>query len=164
MTKSLTSIYNDKYLSVPFLVNSHTFLQLDNFEEHRNLYTKEVHPNPKFSGKTIFETLQEYDPYFVEQYNKSFTFDGDTIEFITQNFYKTTVNKVIDELKTLKTTFISKVQQFFNDKNIFSDYGQINIARNNYGLAIFHTNSNNISIFNNMTYHINLTLPTQLNS
>lgn len=34
----------------------------------------------------------------------------------------------------------------------------------NHGMTVLHTNRNNVTIFNNGTYHINFTLPTQLNS
>lgn len=40
--------------------------------------------------------------------------------------------------------------------------GEIIYPPVNHGLALLHTNQNNVAIFNNGTYHINITLPTKL--
>jgi hypothetical protein len=42
-----------------------------------------------FNGKILFDFIAEKDAYFKDEYMKSYIFDGDTIEFVTQNFYKT---------------------------------------------------------------------------
>ncbi len=87
----------------------------------------------------------------------------DTIEFMTQHFYKTTIEDTIKELKHIKYQFITKLQNIFKKYNIYKDYGEINISKENHGFAMFLTNLNNTAIFNNMTYHFNFTLPTLLN-
>jgi len=94
---------------------------------------------------------------------KSYIFDGDTIEFITQNFYKTNIYEIIKELNSKKIEFIYRLQKVFKENNIFKDYGEINFCKTNYPFVSFMTNLNNCSIFNNMTYHFNFTLPTELN-
>ena len=100
-----------------------------------------------------------YDsPIFVDLYELSFTFDGDTVEFITQKFYKASLKNVITELQTIKKNFIDNIQPIFP----FKEYGKISIMQKNYPMAVHLTNLKNIAIFNNGTYHFNFTLPTQL--
>ncbi len=149
---------------VPILLNAHTFLKTDINNEHITTYSKNPAPNPKFNGKTIYDFLCEKDSYFKDEYMKSFIFDGDTIEFVTTNFYKVTIFDVISELKNNKNNFITKLNKIFIDNNIFSDFGEVKICSKNFPFASFMTNLGNYSIFNNMTYHFNFTLPTQLNS
>ena len=147
---------------IPILVNAHSFVKTDINNNHMTTYTTNPKPNPKFSGKTIYDFLCEEDEYFKDEYMKSFIFDGDTIEFISQNFYKTTVKEVIDNLLQARNTFINKLRTVFEKHKIFTDYGSINICETNYPFITFMTNFKNCSIFNNMTYHLNFTLPTQL--
>lgn len=149
---------------MPVLLNSHTFLKTDINNEHLTTYTKNPSPNPKFNGKTIYEFICEKDSYFIDEYMKSFIFDGDTIEFITTNFYKTNIYDVINELKNNKKIFIEKLKKIFQENKIFESYGEVEICKENLPFASFMTNINNYSIFNNMTYHINITLPTKLNT
>jgi hypothetical protein len=147
---------------VPILVNAHSFVKTDINNNHMTTYTTNPQPNPKFNGKTIYEFLCEEDSYFKDEYMKSFIFDGDTIEFISQNFYKSTVKEVISNLLDAKYRFINKLRIIFEKHKIFADYGSISICETNYPFITFMTNFKNCSIFNNMTYHLNFTLPTQL--
>jgi len=147
---------------VPILVNAHSFVKTDINNNHMTTYTTNPQPNLKFNGKTIYEFLCEEDSYFKDEYMKSFIFDGDTIEFISQNFYKSTVKEVISNLLDAKYRFINKLRIIFDKHKIFADYGSINICETNYPFITFMTNFKNCSIFNNMTYHLNFTLPTQL--
>ena len=94
---------------------------------------------------------------------KSYIFDGDTIEFVTNNFYKVTIYDAIKELINNKKIFIDKLKNIFNENNIFTEYGEIKISENNYPFVTFMTNLGKYCIFNNMTYHFNFTLPTKLN-
>ena len=148
---------------IPILVNAHSFSKTDLNNQHKTLYTKDPPPNPKFSGQTIFEYLCDKDKYFNDEYMKSYIFDGDTIEFVTNNFYKVTIYDTINELLNNKKKFIDKVKSIFNENNIFKEYGEISISENNYPLVTFMTNLGKYCIFNNMTYHFNFTLPTKLN-
>jgi hypothetical protein len=147
---------------VPILINAHSFVKTDINNNHMTTYTTNPQPNPKFNGKTIYEFLCEEDSYFKDEYMKSFIFDGDTIEFISQNFYKSTVKEVISNLLDAKYRFINKLRIIFEKHKIFADYGSVNICETNYPFITFMTNFKNCSIFNNMTYHLNFTLPTLL--
>lgn len=149
--------------TVPLLVNAHSFLKTDINNEHSTTYTTNPKQNPKYSGKTLYDFIIEKDSYFKDEYMKSFIFDGDTIEFVSQNFYKTTIDYAIDELDHNKRTFINKLKKIFKENKIFQEYGEIDFCNINHPFISFMTNLNNCSIFNNMTYHFNFTLPTKLN-
>jgi hypothetical protein len=83
---------------------------------------------------------------------------------MTQNFYKTTVKDVIKELVDEKTAFLKSLNKVFKEKGIYKEYGSVIYPRRNEPFVTYLTNPKNIAIFNNGTYHINLTLPTQLGS
>jgi hypothetical protein len=100
--------------------------------------------------------------YLADNFHKNFTFDGDTIEIITQNFYNTHQKSVIAEYKQLKKDFITNLQAVFSKNRVFPEYGEIGFIKDNHPFAIYLTNQNNIGIFNNGTLHFNITLPTQL--
>ena len=156
------NIKSRSFTVVPLLLNSHSFTKADIYNNSITTYSKNPIPNPKFSGKTLYEFICEEDPYFKDEYMKTFIFDGDTIEFINLNFYKKTIQDIIQELENNKKEFITRLQLIFKKYNIFEKYGNINIAKTNYPFVSFMTNLNNCSIFNNMTYHFNFTLPTKL--
>lgn len=148
---------------LPFFFNGHSFQKCDRRGQHKTTYEKVPKPNPKFSGKTIFQELQEFNPIlFMARHEQSFTFDGDTIEFITQDFYKTKVERAIQELISHKQEFLENVNTMFQLRRIFPDRGRLIYPPVNPGFAIFSTNPSNIAIFNNGTYHINITLPAEL--
>jgi hypothetical protein len=163
--KQMNDMFNDfKLYDMPIYFNCHTLTRTDVNNFHKTTYEKEPKPNPNFSGKTIFEILCEENPkIFIDEHEKSFTFDGDTIEFMTQNFYKSNVTNVLDELLESKYNFVSELNNIFKKKDIHQKYGLIKFPDINYGLVTFMTNFEHTSIFNNGTYHINLTIPTQLN-
>jgi len=154
---------NTNYSKVPLLLNSNSFIKTDTNNEPLTTYNKNPVPNPQFNGKTLFEFICEKDSYFSEQYMKTFVFDGDTIEFINLNFYKKTIQDVIEELEHNKKEFMTRLQKVFKENYIFNQFGIINLCKTNYPFVSFMTNFNNCSIFNNMTYHFNFTLPTKLN-
>jgi hypothetical protein len=83
---------------------------------------------------------------------------------MTQDFYKTTVKKVFTEFTESRKRFEKAIQTVFAEQCLLLEHGQIQWARQNHGLAVMATNQKNLAIFNNGTYHINLTLPTQLNA
>ena len=143
--------------SLPVLINGHYLTKCDTNGEHQTLFTKAPQkPNPKFLGKTNFEALKEADSWFAKEEDNSYCFDGDTIEFMTLDFYNTTISKVIKELIDKKKTFIKKV----SETNVLPK-GTV-FAEKNHGFAIMATNPDNLAIFNNGTYHFNFTLPTLL--
>jgi hypothetical protein len=151
-------IEKDKEYKLPVLINCHELLKNDLSGEPMNNYNTASTPNIKFSGKTVFQYMKEKNKYFEKEFEKSFCFDGDTIEFMTQTFYKTTINKVVDELILHKKTFLSNLNK------LHLPYGTLKYPEINHGFATFTTNQNNLAIFNNGTYHFNFTLPTLLDS
>lgn len=160
---SLQKILSDKEYYLPVLMNSHSFTKTDINNQHKVFDPIDNEPNPEFSGESIFEILQKHNPYFIDELQKEFIFDGDTIEFVTQKFYKTDIDSAITELATIKQGFIKNLQSAFHKEKIFTEYGSIKICSENHPFAIFISNNTNYSVFNNMTYHFNLTIPTELN-
>jgi len=153
----------DQKILVPILVNSHTFQKTDLNGEHKTTFERIPKPNPKFSGKTIFEWMKEQNPdVFAFDYEKAYLFDGDTIEFMTQRFYKAKVQDVIDELLTVEKEFMRAFNSLPRE-GILKTYGPLQIAQKNYPFATYLTNLKNNAMFNNGTIHINITLPTKLN-
>lgn len=157
------NIYSDNIVKLPLLINSHSFTHTDSQNNSRTMYTKLCEPNPKYSGKTLIETLSETNEYIKTQNDVSYTFDGDTIEFMTLNFYNANIDDVFTELRTHKTKFIQNINQAFEQGKIFSQYGKVQIMSDNYPFATSMTNLRNVNMFNNGTIHINITLPTLLN-
>jgi len=154
----------DQKILLPILLNSHTFQKTDINGEHQTTYERIPKSNPKFSGKTIFEWMKEQNPdIFLNDYDKSYVFDGDTIEFITQKFYKTKVQDVIDELIIIEKDFMRALNSLPRE-GIFKIYAPFQIAQKNYSFASYLTNLKNNAMFNNGTIHINITLPTKLNN
>ena len=155
------SINNTLY--IPLLINSHSFTKTDKNNNSQKLYTKNSIINPDFNGKTLIEELQESNEYFKKAINNKWLFDGDTIEFITNNFYKSTLIDILNELHENKLEFINNLNHSFEKHNIFTNYGKVKFMNSNYPHSTYLTNLNNIAMFNNGTLHYNLTLPTMLN-
>jgi hypothetical protein len=154
----------DKEILIPIIVNSHTFQKTDIFGEHMTTYERVPKPNPKFNGKTIFKWMREQNPdIFEAEFEKSFTFDGDTLEFMTQNFYKASVSSVIEEFTNIEKDFMRALNSLPRE-GLFKLYAPFQIAQKNYPFASYLTNLKNNAMFNNGTIHINITLPTQLNA
>ena len=149
---------------LPLLLNCHSMTRTDKLNNSKTLYTKLCEPNPKFDGEILWEFIIKNNDYLKNNFDKSYTFDGDTFEIITLNFYNATVNDIINEYKKYKYDFINNLQNVFELHNIFTNYGKINYMKKNHPFAIHLTNLNNVGIFNNGTIHFNITLPTKLNS
>jgi hypothetical protein len=164
LTQSIEKLNNIEKLpkEIPILMNAHSFEKMDIEGNHKTMYTKENEDNPKYLGKSLFEILCENDSFFSENYLKTYIFDGDTIEFINSNFYKQNINSVTNELIKNKEEFLMRLRLVFNKLGIFKEYGKIDYCRTNYPFVSFLTNKNNYTVFNNMTYHFNFTLPTKL--
>jgi uncharacterized protein YeeX (DUF496 family) len=163
LNRALDGLFEEnKEISIPILMNSHTFQKTDINNEHQMTLERIPKPNPLFNGKTFFEWIKEENPdIFKNNYEKSYIFDGDTIEFITQNFYKTTMNEVISELEEVQKEFICALN-LLPSHGIIKEYGPFKIAPKNYPFASYITNLKNNAMFNNGTIHINITLPTKL--
>uniref|UniRef100_A0A6C0KTR1 Alanine dehydrogenase/pyridine nucleotide transhydrogenase N-terminal domain-containing protein n=1 Tax=viral metagenome TaxID=1070528 RepID=A0A6C0KTR1_9ZZZZ len=145
-------------LTYPIYVNAHTFKNTDIHLEHKTHYDKDNTPNQKFI-ESIHDILMRESRYYNDTYDKSFVFDGDSIEFITQNFYNATVDQCFHEFVEHKETFIREISPFFEEWNI----GSLQFPDHNYGMVSFlSTQKKQLSLCNNGTYHINITLPTVL--
>ena len=150
-------------IPLPFFINAHAFQKMNTRGQHTTTYEKVPKPNPVFSGTTFLAALQEFRPeLFKDLYEKSFVFDGDTIEFITQDFYKVRGPAVIKELVAMKAAFLKGLNDFLVANKIHRDKGLLMYPPRNPGFAVFYSNPQNVVMFNNGTYHINLTLPTML--
>lgn len=149
----------------PLLMNAHAFTNTDIRGEPKTTYAKNPVPNPKYAGKSLYEVLAEHDSKtFKDGKDVWWTFDGDTIEFITQGFYCAKMEDVIAELLDIKERFREAVQSGLDavlDKESLLTQ-RIIYPKRNHGFAIYTTNRNNIGVFNNGTYHFNITLPTRL--
>lgn len=148
-------------IELPVLLNSHSLTKTDKMNQSKTLYTKLCEPNPKFCGETLWELAMK-NAYLAANFQGNFTFDGDTIEVITQNFYNTQHDSVIEEYKQIKKDFIGNLRSVFSENKIFPEYGEIGFQKNNHQFALYLTNFHNIGIFNNGTLHFNITLPTKL--
>jgi len=167
------------FYALPYFFNSHAFTKMDIHGNHATTYEKQPKPNPAFKGITFFELLEKDSSIlsgcsgcfpccspkketFIEIFNKNCIFDGDSIEFMTQNFYKANINDVIKELIDSKKKFLESLNNFLITNKIFRDKGLLMYPTVNPGFAIFYSNPKNVTMFNNGTYHINITLPTVL--
>lgn len=160
LKKTLERMGNNVLL-IPILINSHSFTKTDKSGNHKTLYKKNNPPNPLFSGKNLLEFLCEKDSFFSNQ-NDFWLFDGDTVEIINKKFYNKKLDKVLEEININKNIFIQKLNKIFQEEQLFTEFGKITYMKDNYPFASFLTNINNISMFNNGTIHLNLTLPTEL--
>jgi hypothetical protein len=155
---------SDNKIKLPLMMGSHSFIHTDIKNNPRTMYTKLVEPNPKFLGKTLHTVIMESDnQYLKNSYDKNWVYDGDTVEFITTNFYKVTTDVVVKELEEIRKTFMENLNKLFKEKNIFQNYGEMSVMKNNYPFVVFLTNIYNNNMFNNGTLHFNVTLPTFLN-
>jgi hypothetical protein len=152
-------------IQIPVLMNSHSLQKTDIELEHSTTYTKDPNVNPKFDGMTVIDRLRSLSDYFRSEYEKSYIFDGDTVEFATLGYYKARVEDVLDELEAMESRFIGELNKGLATigGKIWGEYGPFCIMRKNYPCAVYLTNLQNIALFNNGTIHLNLTLPTRLN-
>ena len=153
---SIKKLYTCNNLTYPTYINAHTLDKTGPSLTHRTTYEREPKPTPGFTDSLHHILLRECD-YYRQIYDVSLVFDGDSIEFITQHFYNTTVSNCINELVRLKHTFLSEVSPFFEQWKI----GPIAFPSHNYGLVTFlSTQTKHLGVCNNATYHLNMTLPT----
>jgi hypothetical protein len=89
-------------------MNSHTLTKTDINNEQMTIYAKVPRPNPKFMGKTLDELLKEFNILFKRDYGANYIYDGDSIEFVTQDFFKKTVKETVKEFIDYKFEFLTK--------------------------------------------------------
>ena len=158
----------NEYYSISQMLNAHSLDKMDRNGQHLTTYEKDPKPNSNFMGKTVIEEWFEYNPMIKEKINSkvktetNIFFDGDTIEFITENFYKTNSEDITRELINTKKWFIDEFNDFKEKTNLWNELGKINYVLTHPGLNIFKSMPNKIVFFNNTTIHIHLTLPTKI--
>lgn len=156
-----TRLHRLDTLTYPIYVNAHSFQRTDPLLRHRTFYDHHQTPNPTFT-ESIHDHLVRECPFYRNSYEKSVVFDGDSIEFITQNFYRTTVEETVKELETLKTTWLRAVDPFFAQ---WFHGDHLHFPSHSFGLVSFlSTGRKQVTPCNNSTYHVNLTLPTLLDA
>jgi len=165
----INKYYNpDSDYKISQMINSHCFDKMDRNGEHKTTYEKIPKPNPKFLGKTILEEWFEHDKEMKEildpkeKNRTNVFFDGDTIEFITDNFYKINSKLAVNELDETKTNFLNKFNQFKKDTKLWQNHDAITFVTKHPGLNAWKSQPNKIVLFNNTTYHIHITLPTEI--
>lgn len=150
------------------MINCHSLDKIDRYGNHVTTYEKEPKSNTNFIGKTILDEWFEYEPEIKERLNSkvktdtNIFFDGDTIEFITENFYKTNSEQIVNELINTKKWFIDKFNKFKEATNLWNDLGKIDFVVTHPGLNIFKSMPEKIVFFNNTTIHIHITLPSEI--
>ena len=169
LNELITKYYYPNYdYKISQMINSHSIDKMDRNGEHKTTYEKIPKPNPKFLGKTILEEWFEYDPEMKEildpktKTKTNIFFDGDTIEFITDNFYKTNSKLVVNELDERKINFLNRFNQFKKDTKLWQNQDPITFVSKHPGLNVMKSQPNTIVLFNNTTYHIHITLPTEI--
>ena len=151
-----------EYLTLPILMNGHSLTQCDVNGEHATTYERVPKPNPKYAGQSLFDWACIYSTWLRAEVGRIFMWDGDTVEFMTQRFYRATIASVMSELKEGEARFVQELQQL-PKQGIIAGYGPLTLAcPRNEPFATFVTNKANVSMFNNGTIHINVTLPTRL--
>ena len=151
--------YNGK---LPLLFNSHSLTFNDRYNQPKNKYTITNEQNEKFNQETLWDFCKKRNEYLSTNFDKTFTFDGDTIEIMTLDFYNKSINDVLEEHLISRNNLIENLNKVFIDNNIFQEYGRLNFMKKNHPFAVHLTNINNVAMFNNGTIHINITLPTKL--
>ena len=149
-------------LRAPILMNNHSLVDCDLSGEHRTTYEREPKPNPRFSGESVYEYICRHSSWLRSQKERAFTWDGDTVEFMTQEFYRATVNQVLAELNTIEWRFVEELRRV-PAVGVLATYGPLSLASpRNEPFATYLTNPTAVSMFNNGTFHVNATLPTRL--
>ena len=149
-------------ITVPILMNGHSLTRCDVSGQHATVFAKGTPPNPQFAGQTLFEYLCEHSEWLRKELDSTYMWDGDTVEFMTQKFYRTTLDSVLTELVDIETRFIAEVAKA-QPVGLLASHGPLRLASPvNEPFATYLTNPGAVSMFNNGTIHINVTLPTQL--
>ena len=153
--------YNNK---LSLLFNAHSMTLTDRYNQPKTKYTTRNEKNPLFDGETLWDFCKKNNEYLSNNFDKTFTFDGDTIEIMTVNFYNKSIKDVLEEHATSRKNLIDNLNKVFIENNIFQEYGRIDFMKKNHPFAVHLTNMNNVAMFNNGTIHINITLPTKLDN
>jgi hypothetical protein len=149
-------------LVVPILMNNHSFTHADVFGEHKTTYENVPKPNPRYEGRSFYDWASLYSAWLRDERDRIFTWDGDTVEFMTQRFYKARVDDVLEELATSEERFVAELATL-PKRGLLCAYAPLRLsAPRNEPFATYLTNPRGFSMFNNGTIHVNVTLPTRL--
>ena len=161
---NIKKIKQNKNIEIPIYINSYLFQNMDLYGESKLIKEK---INPNFSGTTIDQYIKQKNNKINNLFINNLIYDGDTFEFTTFNFYKSNVKTILTELKTIKNDFLIEINNVLVQKNLNKKYlftHPIIYPPYNFGFVRFLSNYNNLGICNSGTYHINITLPTELNN
>ena len=151
--------------NVPVLLNSHSFTYCDISMNHRTTYERCPKQNPRFHGRTLHDSFYAASPWYRTAYDRNVVYDGDTFEFMSVNFYNASVEDALMELWEAEDRFLWEFNHWIMATDSpYAVYGPYGIARSNYAFASHLTNPHHYSMFNNGTFHINITLPTVLDA
>lgn len=114
--------YNNK---LPLLFNAHSMTLTDRHNQPKTKYTTRNEKNPLFDGETLWDFCKKKNEYLSENFDKTFTFDGDTIEIMTVNFYNKSIKDVLDEHAISRKNLIDNLNKVFVENNIYQEYGRI---------------------------------------
>jgi hypothetical protein len=149
-------------MTVPVLMNNHSFTDCDLSAEHRTTHERVPKPNLRFSGQTLYEYVCDHSGWLRNEKGRAFVWDGDTVEFMTRRFYRATVTGVMDELVGIEERFTRELNAAPRI-GILESHGPFTLAEpRNEPWATYLTNPRGVSMFNNGTVHVNVTLPTRL--
>ncbi len=149
-------------LVVPVLVNGHSLTRCDVFGEHATTYERAPKANPRYAGKRMWDWVCERSEWLRDELDRAYQFDGDTIEFITQDFYRATVGRVVGELAATEARFVEELASLPRT-GILAAYAPLRLAApRNEPFATYLTAPRSVAMFNNGTIHVNVTLPTRL--
>jgi uncharacterized protein len=159
-------------VTYPVLLNAHTLQKTDRRGEHRTRYDTEGSRNPAF-GESLHDALMREVDVYREMADRWVVFDGDTIEFMTQDFYCATVSSAVGEWCDVKARWLAGIGPWLSRLALASrewclpvgvEGGHFQFAEpGSAGLATFlTTRQRNLALCNTQTIHLNLTLPTWL--
>jgi hypothetical protein len=156
----------DESYNIFRMINSHSFTKIDINGNHKTTYEREPKSNLYFDGSSVLDRWFAYDPQIKKKLDPeskdktNIFFDGDTIEFITENFYKTNTQECCRELIERRDWFLNRLNEFKKANNLWDDLGELKFVEKHPGLNIFRTQMDKIVLFNNTTLHFHITLPT----
>jgi hypothetical protein len=149
-------------MTVPVLMNNHSFIDCDLSAEHRTTYERTPKSNPRFAGRTLYDYICDHSAWLRDERGRAFVWDGDTVEFMTQRFYRATVDDVMMELCDAEERFVRELNAVPR-QGVLLSHGPFSLAApRNEPWATYLTNPRGVSMFNNGTIHVNITLPTRL--
>lgn len=162
LAATLRDASGSRALTVPILMNCHSFTDCDVFGEHATTHERVPKPNPKYRGELMFDWMCKYSDWLREENGRVFMWDGDTVEFMTQRFYCARVEDVLRELREGEARFVAEMARMPRT-GVLAAYAPLRIAApQNEPWATYLTNPRGVAMFNNGTIHVNVTLPTRL--